>query len=198
MGKETTSESSEKHVLASRIEALLFVSAGPVRVSQIAGTLETTPYQVENALEILRSSYENRGIRLQKHSDGFQLTTAPEMASDIERFLELEQTTRLSRAALEVLSIVAYQEPVTRPYIDSIRGVQSDSVLRTLLRYGLIEEAGRSDSPGRPILYKTTGEFLLNFGLTSLEELPPLGLDATTEIESVTQEEDERSDREGE
>jgi segregation and condensation protein B len=196
MGKETSGESPEHGELASRVEALLFVSAGAVRISQIAGTLETTPHQVEQALKILQKTYKNRGIRLQTHPDGVQLTTAPEMASDIERFLELENTARLSRAAMEVLSIIAYQEPVTRPYIDSIRGVNSDSVLRTLLRYGLIEEAGRSDGPGRPILYKTTGEFLLNFGLTSLEDLPPLGLDAAAEIESTARDEGENQDQE--
>lgn len=198
MGMDTAGESSQHIELAARVEALLFVSAGPVRISQIAGTLETTTYQVEQALKSLQESYENRGIRLQTHPDGVQLTTAPETASDIERFLELENTARLSRAALEVLSIIAYQEPVTRPYIDSIRGVNSDSVLRTLLRYGLIEEAGRSDSPGRPILYKTTGEFLLNFGLTSLEDLPPLGLDAAAELESPARAGDSTHDRERE
>jgi segregation and condensation protein B len=167
--------------LEARIEALLFVSAVPVRTSQIAETLDVTPHLVDRALESMQSSYQKRGLRLQRHSDGVRLTTAPETALDVERFLELENTVHLSRAALEVLSIVAYQEPVTRPYIDSIRGVNSDSVLRTLLRYGLIEESGRSDSPGRPFLYRTTEEFLLQFGLTSLEELPPLGLDSNAD-----------------
>lgn len=95
---------------------------------------------------------------------------------DIERLLGLEATAHLSQAALEVLAIVAYQQPVTRPHIDSVRGVNSESVLGTLLRHGLIDEAGRSDGPGRPILYVTTPEFLQHFGLASLADLPPLGL----------------------
>jgi segregation and condensation protein B len=181
MGNESPTEAHDQMPLTSRIEALLFVSAGPVRLSQIAETLNVTPHLVDQALESMQSSYQQRGLRLQRHTDGVRLTTAPETAQDVERFLELESTVRLSRAALEVLSIVAYQEPVTRPYIDSIRGVNSDSVIRTLLRYGLIEEAGRSDSPGRPFLYRTTEEFLLQFGLGSLEDLPPLGLDSDME-----------------
>jgi segregation and condensation protein B len=102
------------------------------------------------------------------------LTTAPELAQDIERFLNLETTSRLTQAATEVLAIIAYEQPVTRPQIDSVRGVNSDSPLRTLLRHGLIEEAGRLSGPGRPILYQTTSEFLQYFGLNTLEEMPPL------------------------
>jgi segregation and condensation protein B len=129
---------------------------------------------VTKALENLASEYQERGLRLQFHQSEVQLTTAPELATDIERFLRLERVTRLTRAALEVLAIIAYQQPVTRPQIDSIRGVNSDSVLRTLLRYGMIEDVGRSDGPGRPILYKTTAEFLQHFGLTTLLELPQI------------------------
>ena len=103
-----------------------------------------------------------------------QLTTAPETSEAIERFLGLEATTRLSRAALEALSIIAYQQPVTRPQVDSVRGVNSDGVMRSLLSKGLIQEGGRADGPGRPILYSTTPEFLQHFGLNSLNELPPL------------------------
>ena len=124
----------------------------------------------------------NRGVRIQKFGSEYQLTTAPELAEDIERFLTLEESSTLSRAALEALSIIAYQQPVTRPQIDSIRGVNSDSVLRTLLRYGLIEETGRSVSPGRPILYSTTSQFLQYFGLIALEELPPLDPDQISEL----------------
>ncbi len=131
---------------------------------------------------MLSGEYKDRGIRLQKFNRGIQLTSAPEAAKDIQIFLELEETSRLSRAALEVLSIVAYQQPVTRPHIDSIRGVNSDSVLRNLLRHGLIEEVGRSDGPGRPILYATTSEFMGHFGLGTLEELPPLNLDIVVDI----------------
>jgi segregation and condensation protein B len=132
---------------------------------------------VEKAVEQLESESETRGILLQRSRAGLQLTTPPTLAADVERFLDLESTTRLTPAALEALAIVAYQEPVTRPQIESIRGVNSDSVLRTLLRHGMIDEAGRTDGPGRPILYVTTPEFLQHFGIAELGELPPLGLE---------------------
>jgi len=159
------------------LEALLFVSPGRVSVNQLAQFLETTPREIELALERLDAVFSQRGVRLQRSNRSVQLTTAPELAGQVERFLGLEETTSLSRAALEVLAIIAYQQPVTRPQIDSVRGVNSDSVLRTLLRHGLVEEVGRTDAPGRPILYSTTEEFLAHFGLGSLEDLPPLNLE---------------------
>jgi segregation and condensation protein B len=173
--------------LETRIEALLFVSSAPVTVGQLSTTLEIPSRSVYKILERLRKSLQNRGIRLQKYGSEYQLTTAPELANDVERFLTLEETSSLSRAALEALAIIAYQQPVTRPQIDSIRGVNSDSVLRTLLRFGLIEETGRSASPGRPILYGTTSQFLQYFGLVALEELPPLDPDQISDL-SETQE----------
>ncbi len=103
-----------------------------------------------------------------------QLTTAPESSAVVERFLGLEVTSRLSQAAVEVLAIIAFMQPVTRPQIDQIRGVNSDSSLRTLLSFGLIEEVGRLETPGRPILYSTTPEFLQYFGLESIDSLPTL------------------------
>jgi len=102
------------------------------------------------------------------------MTTAPELSEVVERFLGLEITSYLSRAALETLSIVVYQQPVTRPQVDSIRGVNSDGVIKSLLHKGLIQDIGRAEGPGRPILYASTAEFLQHFGLSSLDELPPL------------------------
>lgn len=160
--------------LRSRLEALLFVSAGPVDASHLGSALGVTAKDVERALEELRIELQSRGVRLQHHRAGYQLTSAPQAAAEVERLLNLETTSRLTRAALEVLAIIAYEQPVTRPHIDSIRGVNSDSALQTLLRYGLIEETGRSEGPGRPILYATTSEFLQHFGLGSLEQMPPL------------------------
>jgi len=160
--------------LRSRLEALLFVSAGPVDAAHLAAALGASTKDVERALEELRLDMQGRGIRLQRHRAGYQLTSAPQAATDVERLLNLETTSRLTRAALEVLAIIAYEQPVTRPHIDSIRGVNSDSALQTLLRYSLIEETGRSEGPGRPILYATTSEFLQHFGLGSLEQMPPL------------------------
>ncbi len=167
--------------LAARLEGMLFASAQPVRVDQLALALGENVREVENALDSLAEACRERGIRLQRHAAEVQLTTAPEVAMDVERLLGLESTARLTQAALEVLAIVAYQQPVTRPQIDSVRGVNSDSALRTLLRHGLIDEAGRSEGPGRPILYVTTPEFLQHFGLSSLQELPPLGLPGVEE-----------------
>jgi len=166
--------SSTNIPLEARLEALLFTSPAAATVSQLATALETTPREVEKALESLEARYMAGGLRVQKFRGKIQLTTAPETAEDVERFLGLEANTRLSRAALEALAVVAYQQPVTRPQVDAIRGVNSDSVLRTLLHHGLIEEAGRAEAPGRPILYGLTPEFLQHFGLNSLEDLPPL------------------------
>jgi len=160
--------------LSAQIEALLFVAVEPVSPGQLATVLETTSTQINNALDELDVSFQTRGLRLQRHNGRVQLTTAPETSEAIERFLGLEATTHLSRAALEALSIIAYQQPVTRPQVDAVRGVNSDGVMRSLLSKGLIQEGGRAEGPGRPILYSTTPEFLQHFGLNSLTELPPL------------------------
>ena len=104
------------------------------------------------------------------------MVSAPQAGQTIEVFLGLEATSRMSQAALETLAIIAYQQPVTRPQVDAIRGVNSDGVMKTLLSKGLIQEVGRAPGPGRPILYTTTPDFLGYFGLTSIDELPPLNL----------------------
>jgi len=180
--KTNDQQGSEPLPLEARIEALLFVSSSPVSIGHLADILQVSSRNLKNSMDSLEDSLQERGIRLQKFGSQYQLTTAPELAQDVEGFLSLEDTSTLSRAALEALSIIAYQQPVTRPQIDSIRGVNSDSVLRTLLRHGLIEEAGRSMSPGRPILYSTTSEFLQYFGLAALEDLPPLDPDVVSEL----------------
>jgi len=172
------SEQPETHQLTysleARIEALLFVAAAPVPVAQLAEALAIKQNEVEQGLRNLDLEYrQKRGLSLQRHAGLVQLTTAPGLAELIEKFLGLEATARLSRAALETLAIVAYRQPVTRPGIDAVRGVNSDGVLKSLLSKGLIEEIGRSEGPGRPILYGTTAEFLQHFGLSSLSELPP-------------------------
>src|SRR5215211_3493842 len=160
--------------LSVQLEALLFVAAEPVTTAQLAAALDISGSVVERALNELEAQLSSRGLRLQRHTGRVQLTTAPQLADLIERFLGLEATTHLSRAALETLAIIAYQQPVTRPQIDSIRGVNSDSMMKSLLHKGLILESGRADGPGRPILYSTTPEFLQHFGLNSILEMPPL------------------------
>jgi segregation and condensation protein B len=160
------------------LESLLFVASGPVTADRLAVALETSPAVVHSLLRSLEETYQMRGLRLQWSSDNqVQLTTAPAASGVIERFLGLELTSRLSQAATEVLAIVAYMQPVTRPQVDQIRGVNSDGALRSLLSKGLIEEVGRLETPGRPILYGTTPDFLQHFGLAKLEEMPPLAED---------------------
>jgi segregation and condensation protein B len=164
--------------LVAKLEALLFVASGSVTTSQLATAIGISAQEVEDGLTLLQSHYQEsetgHGIIIQRHHGRVQLVSAPEAAAVIERFLGLEASSRLSRAALEALAIIAYEEPATRPQIDAIRGVNSDGVLKSLLSKGLIQEVGRADSPGRPILYSVTSEFLQFFGLSSLADLPPL------------------------
>jgi segregation and condensation protein B len=170
-----TDQNSETDLpLSVKLEALLFVAPEPTTVAQLATALDVAPSVVERGLNELDASLSTRGLRLQRHAGRVQLTSAPQLAELIEHFLGLEATTHLSRASLETLAIIAYQQPVTRPQIDSIRGVNSDSMLKSLLNKGLILESGRADGPGRPILYSTTPEFLQHFGLNSILEMPPL------------------------
>jgi segregation and condensation protein B len=124
----------------------------------------------------LDAALDSRGLRVQRHAGSVQLTTAPRLAARVERFLGLERRSHISRSGLETLAIIAYQQPITRPRIDAIRGVNSDSMLKGLLSKGLIYELGRSQGPGRPILYATTPEFLQHLGLNSVTELPPLSI----------------------
>lgn len=171
--------SSEENIeidlpLSMKLEALLFVAGEPVTTAQLATALDVAPSVIERGLNELDVSLSARGLRMQRHAGRVQLTTAPQLAELIERFLGLEATTHLTRAALETLAIIVYQQPVTRPQIDSIRGVNSDSMMKSLLHKGLILESGRADGPGRPILYSTTPEFLQHFGLNSILEMPPL------------------------
>ena len=178
--------------LSARLEALLFVAAGAVTPAQLAAALEVSTNEVNQGLADLEAMYvaegPRRGLRIQRHFGRVQLTTTAEAAPIVERFLGLEASSRLSRAALEALAIAAYQQPVTRPQIDAIRGVNSDGVLKSLLRKGLIQEIGRAEAPGRPILYSTTSDFLQYFGINSLEELPPLGLEELVVEEEPAQE----------
>jgi segregation and condensation protein B len=165
--------------LQASLEALLFVASIPVSIAQFAEALGLTRAEVEKGLKELQSEYlsnSDSGLRLQRHHGRFQLTTAPQAASFIERFLGIEQSGRLSHAAIETLSIILYLQPVTRPQLEAIRGVNSDSVVKNLLRKGLIQEEGRAVSPGRPIIYSTTPDLLQHFGINAVDELPPIDL----------------------
>jgi len=163
--------------LAAQIEALLFVAPEAVSPGQLARVLDITPRKVEKLVKEIEQLYQGRGICIQNHEGRVRLISNPKAAGIIEHFLGLEISTPFSRAALEALAIIAYQQPITRPQVDAVRGVNSDGVLRNLLSKGIIQEVGRAEGPGRPILYATTPEFLSHFGLLSIEELPPLNIE---------------------
>ena len=173
------------------LEALLFSSPGLVGVDQLAQAMDVNKKECGRLLDLLKNRFEeDHGIRLQTVQGQYQLVSAAEYAPAIEAFLGLEVTQRLSQAALEALAIVAYKQPTTRPEIDAIRGVNSDGVVRTLLSRGLIEELGRSEAAGRPIIYGVTPAFLQHFGLESLEQLPELNLDELMQAKTVSDEEE--------
>lgn len=161
---------------AQLLEALLFIAGEPVTVAQLVQALELPADAVEAALEALAAGCAGRGIRVQRHGDHVQLVSAPEAAAVIERFLGVQPQAKLSAAALETLAIIAYRQPITRAQVDALRGVDSSGVIRALLGRDLIAETGRLDTVGRPILYATTDEFLRQFGLGQLADLPPIEL----------------------
>jgi segregation and condensation protein B len=162
--------------LISLLESLLFVAEEPVEPAKLAQALDRTIGEVDAGLVLLmeRCERENRGIRLQRRGGRVQLVTNPAAASAVEAFLNLDLSTHLSGPALEALAVIAYQQPVTRSQIEAVRGVDCSGVLRKLQQQGLIEETGRLEAVGRPILYGVTDLFLQHFGLTSLGELPQL------------------------
>lgn len=158
------------------IEGLLFVASEPVSIKYLASVLGCSTDQIEAGLDQLTANSQERGIRLQRHGNKVQLVSAPELTEYIERFLGVTASGKFSTPALETLAIIAYRQPITRPEIEAIRGVNSDGVLRTLISKGLVEEVGRLDSVGHPSLFATTFEFLRHFGLNDIEELPELDL----------------------
>lgn len=166
------------------LEALLFVAKNPLTCEHLGEILELPSAKIEELLYELRERYllDSCGLTLLEIDGGYKLGTKPELARYIE-VLYKQPVQLLSNAALEVLSIIAYKQPVTRGEVDFIRGVQSDRALGTLVERGLIKEVGRKDSPGRPILYGTTEQFLLHFSLRSLEDLPNLEFEALSEDE---------------
>ena len=165
------------------IEAILFVAGEPVCVEDLAHALDLTVSELSAALDQLRDEYDldARGVRLARFGDSVQLTTRAEYAPYIERLLQPVQKQSLSQAAMETLSIIAYRQPVTKAEIEAVRGVKCDYSVSSLLYKELICEMGRRESLGRPILYGTTTKFLQHFGIESLNELPPMKLEAVDE-----------------
>ena len=165
----------------SAIEAILFASGEPMPCSRIAEVIGVDRETAKKLLTQLADDYENRdsGIRILKLEDSYQMTTAKEFAPQIRAALDLRRNQPLSQASLEVLAIIAYNQPVTRAFMEQIRGVDCSGVVSTLCEKELIEEAGRMDLPGRPIAFKTTANFLRCFGLSGLDSLPALPAEAT-------------------
>src|SRR3954454_8550927 len=165
----------------AQLEALLFIAERPLSRREIATLAGVQRDLVDVLLGDLEVSLRERGLRLVAAGDEVQLVTAPDAGSLIARYTGAEGG-RLSPAALETLAIVAYRQPVTRGVIERVRGVDSDYVLRTLLHRRLVVEQGRAETPGRPILYGTGFDFLERFGLTSLDDLPPLDAEAAERL----------------
>ncbi len=158
------------------LEAILFVTESPVPIEELAEVLELPKQQVQTELDELASDLVTResGLVLRQAGGGYRLYSNPDAYPYLERFASSATARRISGAALEVLAVVAYRQPVSRGQIAEIRGVDSDSAIRTLERMGLVEEAGRLPGPGNPAVYRTTPLFLEKLGVNRLEELPPL------------------------
>lgn len=194
--------------LEHTIEGILFAAGDPVPMERLATALEQDVETVERVCSSLADEYryQRRGICLVRTENSWQMCTAPEYAPDIRKTLEHRKPAKLSQTALEVLAIVAYFQPVTRAYIEQIRGVDSSYTVGILLERKLIEEAGRLAVPGRPMQFRTTHHFLRTFGLTSLDELPELpsasqeGTQLTLDLESAIakMQEDEGEEPSGE
>jgi segregation and condensation protein B len=158
------------------IEAILFASGDPVSEDRLCEVTEIDRTTLSGLMAELSERYRDadRGIRIVKLNQSYQLCTKTEYESYIKRALEIKRNTPLSQAAMEVLAVIAYNEPVTKGFVEQVRGVDSSQTVNNLVEKGLVEEAGRLDVPGRPILYRTTEHFLRSFQMGSLKELPPL------------------------
>lgn len=158
------------------IEAILFAAGERIEISRLAAVLETDPKEIETAADKLANdlAFNRRGIRILKLEKGYQMVSSGEMADYITAALETRKPPKLSSSQLEALTIIAYYQPATKAMVEQIRGVDSSYSIGALLNKKLIEDAGRLNVPGRPILYRTTPNFLRTFGLSSLEELPEI------------------------
>jgi segregation and condensation protein B len=161
------------------LEALLFIAERPLSTAEVAELAGVPALQAEGSLAALgeRLAEDGRGLRVQRNDDAWQLVTAPEIGTRLAEYAAREEA-RLSPAALEALAVIAYRQPCTRGDVERVRGVDSDYVIRSLMHRRLVAEIGRRDTPGRPILFGTTFTFLERFGMTSLDDLPPLSSDA--------------------
>ena len=172
------------------MEAILFVAGEAVAVRDLARALQTGEKEIRETINNLKDEYdfEQRGFILKRLGDKVQLATRPMYSGDVVRLLQPVQQQSLSQAAMETLAVVAYKQPVTRAEVEQIRGVKCDYSLQSLMLKGLIREAGRKDTIGRPILFCTTDEFLSHFGLEDLNGLPPMPQPENAEMEKETEE----------
>ena len=184
--------SEQEGNLKGRIEAILFVAGEAVTVKELARALQAEETAVKAELNAIRDEYDydQRGFLLKRFGDKVQLATRPLYAQDVLRLLQPVQQQSLSQAAMETLAVVAYKQPVTRAEVEQIRGVKCDYSLQSLINKGLIREAGRKDTIGRPILFATTDEFLSHFGLEGLDGLPPMPEPEETEKTETLESED--------
>ena len=166
----------ELEELQRAIEAILFAAGERIDIQRFADVFEVDPIEVEQAADALANTYayERRGMRILKLEKGYQMVSAGDMAEYVTKALETRKPPKLSSSQLETLTIIAYYQPATKAMVEQIRGVDSAYSVAALMNKKLIEEAGRLNVPGRPIQYKTTPDFLRTFGLSSLEELPPI------------------------
>ena len=180
----------EQSEMQRAIEAILFASGEPVEVSRLALALQCEPAEAVCAAEALQDelAFERRGVRVIRLEDSFQMCSDREQADLVTAALETRKPPRLSAAALETLTVIAYYQPATKALVEKIRGVDCAYTVGVLLNKGLIEESGRLNAPGRPILYSTTAEFLRIFGLESLEDLPVIDLPEVETPENPTAE----------
>lgn len=172
--------------LESTVEAILFASGEPVEIGVIANALDKEIPAVRWIIDNLKNKYinEKRGIRVLEIEDSFQLSTNPDYFEYVEKIFKIPKRKALSQTILETLAIIAYRQPVTKAQIESIRGVNAEHAVNTLMKYNLVTEKGRLDAPGRPILFGTTDEFLKRFGFKGLIDLPDMkNIDTTDENE---------------
>ena len=166
----------EQEQLMRILEAILFAAGERVEVARLAQVLELDPKEIIQAADRLSDelAYERRGIRILRLENGYQMVSSGEMADYITKALETRKPPKLSSSQLETLTVIAYYQPATKAMVEQIRGADSSYSVAALMNKKLIEEAGRLNVPGRPIQYRTTPDFLRTFGLSSLEELPPI------------------------
>ena len=169
---EAVTTATQRLSLGAAVEAILYVAGEPTTIAAIASALEVSATQIEEAVAALEQTLTDRGVRIQRMSNKLQLVSAPELSATVQKFLGVEGSNRLSAAALETLAIIAYKQPITKPQIEMVRGVNSDGVMHTLIQRNLVHEQGRTETVGHPMKYGVSFEFLQHFGLKGSDDLP--------------------------